>query len=307
MRTTQLLIACLCCWIWMTASTIGAEYKLTNGDVINGTVASATEDGLVVRLRIGGFSDRVPWAKFTQDTLKLLAEDPKIKPLVEPFIEIPPEVKARKAAEKRAVHLKPVPRVELPTPETSFTSKITSPVLLFIIGALFAANVYAGYAAAVYRNRPPALASGVSVLLPVIGPILFLCLPTHSNAETESESAAYSGEEYAPSPPGAAVSSNLGVAKTDKPQSTKYQPATYSRDNTEFNRRFFETKFAGFFRLVLGDAEKEMVIVVKTPKQEYVAKRFARITSNEMRLQLLRDNEVSVNFSEITQVQLRPK
>jgi hypothetical protein len=307
MRTKQLLIACLFCWIWMAISTMGAEFKLSNGDVINGSVASATEDGLVVRLRIGGFSDRVPWAKFTQETLKLLAEDPKIKPMVEPFIEIPPEVKAKKAAEKRAIHLKPVPRVELPTTETGFTSKMASPVFLLIIGVLFAANVYAGYAAAVYRNRPPALACGVSVLLPVLGPILFLSLPTQSAVESEAESMAYAGEEYAPAPPGAAVSSSLGVAKTDKPQATKYQPATYSRDNTEFNRRFFETKFAGFFRLVLGDAEKEMVVVVKTPKQEYVAKRFARITSNEMRLQLLRDNEVSVNFSEIIQVQLRPK
>lgn len=291
----------------MACNTIADEFKLTNGDIINGTVASATEEGLVARLRIGGFSDRVPWAKFTQETLKKLAEDPKIKPLVEPFIEIPPEVKARRIAEKRAVHLKPVPRVELPAGENGFTARMGSPVLLLIIGVLFAANVYAGYAAAAYRNRPVALACGVSVLLPVIGPILFLSLPTQSQAGEETEGVTFSGEEYAPPPPGAAVSTNLGVAKTEKAQATKYQPATYNRDSTEFNRRFFETKFAGFFRVVLGDAEKEMVIVVKTPKQEYVAKRIARITSNEMRLQLLRDNEVSVNFSEITQVQLRPK
>ena len=87
------------------------------------------------------------------------------------------------------------------------------------------------------------------------------------------------------------------------------QPAIYTRNDTTFDRRFFETKFSGFFRVVLGEAEKDYIIVVKTVRDEYMAKRIARITTNELHLQLLHGGgaEKSVSFGEIVQVQLRHK
>ena len=43
---------------------------------------------------------------------------------------------------------------------------------------LYAANIYAGYEISIFRARPAALVCGVSAVLPFIGPIIFLSLPT---------------------------------------------------------------------------------------------------------------------------------
>jgi len=72
------------------------EFKLANGNILRGELASADEDGLVVKLDVGGFSKREPWINFSQETLKELARNPKVASLVEPFIELEPEqIKAR--------------------------------------------------------------------------------------------------------------------------------------------------------------------------------------------------------------------
>src|SRR5437899_8712910 len=83
------------------------EFKMANGNVLRGEVASPDEDGLVVKLDVGGFSKREPWINFSQETLKELAKDPKIAPLVEPFIELEPEqIKARER--QKEIVVKPV-------------------------------------------------------------------------------------------------------------------------------------------------------------------------------------------------------
>ena len=52
------------CALWLSiAAAMGAEYRLNNGDVLNGQAASFNDDGLVVRLDLGGFSPRIPWGK----------------------------------------------------------------------------------------------------------------------------------------------------------------------------------------------------------------------------------------------------
>ena len=57
----------------------GAEYKLTNGDIHRGEASSFNDDGLVVRLDIGGFSQRIPWGRLTQETLKELEASAEAK------------------------------------------------------------------------------------------------------------------------------------------------------------------------------------------------------------------------------------
>jgi hypothetical protein len=81
---------------------------------------------------------------------------------------------------------------------------------------------------------------------------------------------------------------------------------TYKRTEVTMDRRFFETKFAGYFRMV--PENPDMVLVVRTAKQEYVARRISRISSSEVHLQLLRGNtEVGVPFGEISEVLVRHK
>jgi hypothetical protein len=59
---------------------------------------------------------------------------------------------------------------------------------------------------------------------------------------------------------------------------------------------------------VLGDAERDMLLVFRTPKQEYVGKRISRISMQELHLVLQSNNsEASISFSEITTVIVKHK
>src|SRR5437879_1887165 len=98
--------------VWQCSlASFAGEYHLNNGDIIRGEPVSFNDDGMVVRLTIGGHSPRISWSKFTQDSLKELAKEPQAAKFVEPFIEVPPAPKD-KEKKKREFLLKPVPRVE---------------------------------------------------------------------------------------------------------------------------------------------------------------------------------------------------
>lgn len=294
-----------------TANTETNAFVMTTGDILKGEIASANEDGLVVRLYIGGFSDRVSWTRFTQETLQQLVKNPITEKFAEPFLDVPLDLKPKKAPIKKPFTPKPVDRIELPPAKGDFMGIMTAPSMMAILGLLFLANLFAAYEVALFRGRPVALVCGVSALLPIIGPLVFLSLPSlHDYSATAGPahpSADTSAEHGAPSPTGG--SGVLSMSKGGKAAAAALQPATYARNDVNFDRRFFETKFSGFFRMVLGDAEKEMVIVIKTVKDEYVARRFSRITGNEIHIQLARGGvaDVGISFSEITQVQLRHK
>ena len=77
-----------------------------------------------------------------------------------------------------------------------------------------------------------------------------------------------------------------------------------------FNRRFFETKFSGFFGMVRRDAEKDMIIVIKSARGEYAAERISRITANDLHAQVRKGQateEVTIPFTEIQEVRLKHK
>ena len=287
------------------------EFVMSTGDILKGEIASANEDGLVVRLNIGGFSDRISWARLTQETIQNLVKIPQARAFAEPFLDVPLDLKPKKAPIKKAFTPKPVERIDLPPAKSDFMGVITAPAIVAILALLCLANLYAAFEVAKFRGRPVPLVCGVSALLPIVGPLVFLSLPSlhdfSAGGETAHLSPEASAEHGAPPPPGG--SGALSMNKGGKPVAAGLQPATYARSDTNFDRRFFETKFPGYFRMVLGDAEKEMVVVIKTVKDEYIARRFTRITGNEMHVQLARGGnaDVAVTFSEITQVQLRHK
>ncbi len=118
--------------------------------------------------------ERVPWANFSQEDLKKFAKVQKLEPLVEPFIEISQEEKIKKTE----VNIKQPPRLQRPAPHSLIGALCSSGLGLFVVVLVFAANVYAGYEVSIFKTRPAVLVCGVSALLPLIGPIIFLCLPT---------------------------------------------------------------------------------------------------------------------------------
>ena len=108
----------------------------------------------------------------------------------------------------------------------------------------------------------------------------------------------------------AAAGGGLGLAKAAKEEASggTMTPGVFKRGDFTFNRRFIETKFSGFFRVVPIEAEKDLVLIVRTNKNEFLAKRVTRISTNEMHLQLLRGGvEQMVQFAEITELQIRHK
>lgn len=296
------------------SSVCGAEFRLSNGDILKGEAASFNDDGLVVRLDIGGFSQRVPWGKFTQESLKQLAENPQAKEFVEPYIDIPIEVKEKEKQKKKEIKVVEPTRVPLVEGKTGFFASMANPVGLTILGALYLANLYAAAQIARFRGRPVVLAVGVAAVAPIVGPAILLALPAQAAAagSTETTDAPAPAEAVNPMQqalPSGMAGSGLGLAggKEGAKGGNPVYGQVYNRSNSTFDRRFFESKFTGFFRVVPMDPEKDLVIVVKTAKQELIATRISRISAAEVHFMLQRGTEASVPFGEITEVSVRPK
>jgi hypothetical protein len=305
----------LACATLLIAGAWAREFKLMDGTTIAGEVSDGNDYGVVFRLEVGGFTKRIPWSKFTQEALKLLAEEAKYKRFVEPFIDVPPEFSKPKP--KPPVQLREVERVERPLGRTSFFSSFTAPIGLTALGLLYMANLLAAYEIARYRNRPIAVVCGLSALLPLLGPLVFLVSPSLEAGDGAGGAGAAEAGPGVPEPgsPGAGTSGRVGgspppggglrVAATDKPaEGGSLLGKVFKRGETTFNRRFVETQFSGFFRVVPSEAEKDLVLVVTTAKKEFVGKRISRISSNEFYLLLLQagGKEVSIGFTEIAQI-----
>src|ERR1041385_5284261 len=172
MRRFQLVVLLV---IWAVQSVVSAaDFKLTNGDIFHGEVADVNADGMVIRREVGGFSDRISWALFTQETLKSLLDNPQAKKFVEPFIEVPIEVKKQKEKKKEII-IKEPPRPERPV-EKNFFAALMTPAGFLVLAIIFFANLYAAFHIAQFRGRPVPLVVGTSVILPVVGPAIFLAM-----------------------------------------------------------------------------------------------------------------------------------
>jgi hypothetical protein len=306
-----LLVICLALWQCVFAL-FGDEFHLNNGDILRGKAVSFNDDGLVVHLDIGEYSPRISWSKLTQDTLKELMKEPQAAKFVEPFIDVPP-VPKDKDNKKKNIVVKPVPRVER-VQKASFFSFWPTPAGLVVALVLILANVYAAYQIALYRHRPPGLVCGLAVVLPVIVPAIVLAMPPaaggeYAEAPPEPAAAASAAGKTTTGPLAKVpMASGLSVAQAEKPAAAGGASASnqvFKRGEFTFNRRFMETKFPNFFRIVQNEAEKDLVLAIRTPKAEHIGKRISRISSNEMHVQLVRGGEVMVPFSDITEVQVR--
>ena len=312
MRLLQAAILCCLCLL----SAWAAEVRTITGDAYEGEVSAADPDGLVIRLKTGGFSPRLDWAKLDEATLKTLADHPKARKFVEPLIEPPAEEIAR--AEARKIDVRQPTRAERPNPELAgrgVYAALTTPNGLILIGALFLANLYAGYEIARFRWRPVPLVCGLSAVLPVVGPLVFLLLPrreeeVEANATEEAAAAQQLNvppPAAAPAAPAAHGASGLGISKHAAAGAAQELPRVFKRGETTFNRRFFETQFPSFFRVVASEADKDLVVEVSTSKGALVGTRISRISATDVHLRTADSSEVGVEFAQVLEVKLRTK
>ena len=88
------------------------------------------------------------------------------------------------------------------------------------------------------------------------------------------------------------------------------EPIVFARGEYLFNRRFFETKFAGFFRIIPSEAEKNLVLVIKSARGQFVGRRITRATQSELYLQVFKNEATAdemIPFTDILEVQIRHK
>ena len=303
------------------------SFQLLDGKTITGEIllGSANDNGLQFRVDDNHY-ERVPWSNFTQDDLKKFQQNPKLAAMVEPFIEISQEEKLKKTE----VKINPVPRLERPEARSLVGALFSSGLGLAIMLLLYAANLYAGYEVALFRARPPAVVCGVSAVLPVVGPIIFLSLPTVMDP-TRAEAAAVEAEgataetgptdssplapepsatHHEPAAPGGLHISHASDAETAPAGGALPATQIFQRGAYTFNRRFLETKFAGFFGVVRRDAEKDMVLIIKAARGEYHGTRISRISANDLHLQVVKGSaseEVLIPFTEIKEIQIKHK
>jgi hypothetical protein len=168
-------------------------------------------------------------------------------------------------------------------------------------------------------------------VLPFIGPIIFLSLPTTAVPVVETwaptPEATPAGEAAEAVNPmqaaGAEHPTGLKLAGSEPADAVKVgqfeggevpaalPPTTkFQRGQFTFNRRFFETKFPGFFGVIRRDADRDMVLVIKCSRGEYIGQRISRIAANDLHLQVQRGHateEIMIPFVEIQEIKLKHK
>ncbi len=111
---------------------------------------------------------------------------------------------------------------------------------------------------------------------------------------------------------GSAVAGMLPEAKKmsfaqSGPNNSSLKPQIWTSGDTRFDRSFFQNNFPNYFKIVLGNAERGMVLALKTGKREYVGQRIKRISGTDLHMELLNGKEQKISFSEIGSVDLRQK
>ena len=302
------------------------EISLTNGNIIEGTVADVDQNGIVVRRDIGGFARRANWMQLTQQSLKKIRRLGQVDPkryrgaaaYAEPFIE-PDESQMEKS-------LPPGPVKGLVNPPLPSNVEVASKVAAFgsegglgLLVAIALGSMMAGLGVAAFRESNPIWAAGVSLFLPIIGPVLFLVKPKVEYDDEYDEDEEYEYEEVE-TPGGATMTDTGGGAVAGMmPEAKKMSFAqtgrkksglkaqSWTRGDTKFDRSFFQNNFPNYFKSVIGATEREFVLAIKTGKREYVGQRIKRISGTDIHMELLNSKEQKISFSEMGTVELRPK
>jgi hypothetical protein len=278
--------------------------KLVDGSTIVGRIVAPKNEYLQVALDTGSTTPaitNVQWARLSQETLRALLTNRTAAPFATIFLDPPPQGRPTTAA--RRINLKQPPRLDRP----QGGSLLASPVMLVLLLIIYAANIYAGWEIGVFRQWPAAMVAVIAAVVPIVGPAIFLAMPTHyaKTEEVPLETAPVEGEVAAVVEEAAPAPIPMQAA-----QPAVEQPIVYPRGQFTFNRRFFETKFAGFLKMVPGEAERDKVIFIKSARGEYTGHRFSKVEPNEVYLQVRKGaatEDVMIPFSEIYEVHIKHK
>ena len=277
---------------------------LVDGTTLSGDIVKFDDYDAMIHVASPDSFTNIVWPRFSQDTLKQLAANPKYRAMAEPFINPPP-------TPPRAIAVNPPARLTLPEHPSIFGGLFGSSLGLFILLIIYAANLYSAYEVAIVRGRPVGLVIAVSAVLPIAGPAIFMAMPLERVSTEEGRPEEPLPEAVGPVPaaPGAApggediqvVSASWQGSKEEK----KPEPQVFSRGKFTFNKRFIETKFAGFIGEPKGDA-KNFSMSIKTLKDRINVECIKQTGAAECILETP-NGQLTVAFSDIQEIILTPK
>lgn len=296
-------------WLGLAGSVFAADtFSLSDGTPLSGDIVKFDDLGVMIHTTADSYTN-IEWPRLSQDTLKQLSDNPKYKPFATPFIN--PVV-----SPKPPVPVKPVNRIVLSEHPSILGGIFSSSLGLFILLVIYGANLYAAFEVAVVRGRPVGLVIGVSAVLPIAGPIIFLSQPVKTASLEEPPPA----EEAAPGAPGApapgATPSAPAPGQEDiqivsaswqgtQAEEKKPQPQVYSRGKFTLNKRFIETRFSGFIGEPKGDA-KTYSMGIKTLKSTIAVECIKQVAATEAIVETP-NGQLTVPFADIQEIVLTPK
>ncbi len=290
-----------CLWLGAAVWAPGAEtLTLTDGASLTGDIVKSDDNGLLLRAA-GDVYTNLPWGRFSQESLKQLAQNPKLRSLVEVFIE--PDASQR--PQKAEIKISPVTRLERPAHPSILGGLLRSPVGLLILLVLYLANLFAAFEVALFRARPVAQVVGLSAVLPVIAPAVFLALPMPTEVSPDEASAEGAAAPGVAAKPAEEIQIVEASWKQEE-QKKAAGPQVYARGKFTFNKRFIETKFAGFIGELKGQA-KTFTMEVRTLKEEFSVERIAQVTATDVIFETVHAGQVVVPFADIQEIKLVPK
>ncbi len=182
---------------------------------------------------------------------------------------------------------------------------------------IYAANVYAGYEIAVVRARPQGMVIGVAAVLPILGPIIFLFMPApveaapvEDEASSDPATFAVAGPQPDIAPGEIHISTSPGHREHHLQRRACRAGFSARASSTLFNRRFFETKFAGFLGEARSAADQNNILIVKSTAGQFIVERITRIAASDVHLEITLGEvrqEVMVPFADIKEIKLKPK
>ena len=336
MRRIGLILFCLATLAagWVQAGTFG----LTDGTQVSGDPVSPYKtDGVVFKTGEDSFSQRVPWDKFSQDGLKELLAEAKTdadQQMVSPLID------SLNAPAPKEIHVTVPQYPQRPTKASGVLGLFSSPVGLFILLVIYGGIIFAGYEVAYYRRRPVATVCGLAAI-PIFGilsPIIYLALPspkTHveeTMAQTEPTEMAVMpvasatpvgairrrpGEQapvaaVAAAPAALATAPPVPTLPGGAPRAVVTLPAPvyYKRGDFSFNRRFFETKLAGFLRIIPAETEKDLRLRITSARGTFDGRLISKLTQTEFYFQVIKGEATAdemIPYTEIQEIEIRHK
>jgi hypothetical protein len=274
--------------------------SLADGTALNGDIIKFDDNGLMLHLTGDTYATtNVAWSRLSQASLKYLSSNPKLRPMAEVFIE--PDASARPA--KPPVTVSEPVRMKRPENPSLFGGLFGSPLGLFLLILIYGANLFAAFEVSVIRARSPLQVIGLSAVLPIAGPAIFLAMPMKVVVEEEVKL------EYAPAGTATAAAmrapEDIQVVEASwKKEEQKPEAQVFARGKFTFNKKFIETKFVGYFGTPRGDALK-FAMEVKTAKAVHAVDRIMQVSATDVILET-KAGQATVPLAEILEIKLVP-